>query len=395
MEEYKRFLGESDDELIYRIGKDHDRIGTWQQVADILNKLLGYDYGESTYRKKYTTFQRMFEANQRLFTNSDEQLRELEDQRRALEREKIKFRDERRAWQKQNYIDARAEDKLDKLEEALLSISPRNFPTFEPVQINSDNTILIMLQDLHIGATFSNYWGEYNSDIAEHRLALLLSEVLRIQKRHGTSDCVVVLGGDILSGNIHKSIQVTNRENVIDQIKIAIELISQFCYELSKNFNKVSMVSVSGNHSRIDKKDEAIHGERMDDIVAYGIGLALNHISNFEIMSDLNLDTSIAVVPIRGKNYITVHGDYDGFSKQGAQNLMSMVGMIPYAILYGHMHTSALDECNGVKMVRGGSLAGSGDDFTIERRLSGKPSQMVCVCTERGIEAYYPVCLED
>ena len=42
-------------------------------------------------------------------------------------------------------------------------------------------------------------------------------------------------------------------------------------------------------------------------------------------------------------------------------------------------------------MVRGGSLAGSGDAFTIEKRLSGKPSQMVCVCSSAGIEAYYPV----
>lgn len=395
MNEYKRFLGESDDEVIYRIAKDKEKIGTWEEVKNILNDLLGYDYGESTYRKKYNTFQRMFEANQKLFTNSEEQLKDLEEQRRALEREKIKFRDERRAWQKQNYVDARAEDKLDKLEEALLNISPKHFPVFESTQINSDNTILIMLQDLHIGATFNSYWGEYNTDIAEKRLALLLSEIFKIQERHNSSDCVVVLGGDLLSGNIHKSVQVTNRENVIDQIKIAIELISQFCYELSKRFSKVSMVSVSGNHTRIDKKEDAIHNERLDDIVSYGIGLALNHIQNFEVMDDLNLDTSIAIVPIRGKNYVAVHGDYDAFSKTGVQNLIGMVRMIPEAVLYGHLHTPAVDECQGVKMVRGGSLAGSGDDFTVERRLTGKPSQMVCICTNKGIETYYPVYLDD
>ena len=42
-------------------------------------------------------------------------------------------------------------------------------------------------------------------------------------------------------------------------------------------------------------------------------------------------------------------------------------------------------------MIRGGSLCGSGDAYTVEKRLSGKPSQMVCVCDEDGILAYYPI----
>ena len=45
-------------------------------------------------------------------------------------------------------------------------------------------------------------------------------------------------------------------------------------------------------------------------------------------------------------------------------------------------------------MIRGGSLAGSGDDYTIEKRLSGKPSQMVCVCNKRGVACYYPIELD-
>jgi hypothetical protein len=67
------------------------------------------------------------------------------------------------------------------------------------------------------------------------------------------------------------------------------------------------------------------------------------------------------------------------------------LGFIPYAITYGHLHTCAIDETNGVKMIRGGSLAGSGDDYTIEKRLSGKPSQMVCICNDKGVVCCYPV----
>ena len=92
---------------------------------------------------------------------------------------------------------------------------------------------------------------------------------------------------------------------------------------------------------------------------------------------------------IRGKQYISVHGDYDSYTRNGVSNLSMMLGFIPYAVTFGHMHTCAVDECNGVKMIRSGSLAGSGDSYTLEKRLSGKPSQMVCVCTDKGVETYY------
>ncbi len=42
-------------------------------------------------------------------------------------------------------------------------------------------------------------------------------------------------------------------------------------------------------------------------------------------------------------------------------------------------------------MIRGGSLAGCGDQHTVEKRLTGKPSQMVCICTDKGVQAFYPV----
>lgn len=390
---YKRFENETDEELIYRICNDKEQIGSWQDVADIINELTGNDYGESTYRKKYQAFQKMLEANHSKFIDSDTQIKEIEVQKRELERAKIKFRDERNAWQKQNYIDARVEQKLDLLEEELLSQGRVNFDIHDNVDITSDNDILVILSDFHIGQAFHSIWGEYNSDIAKKRLNQLLNEIIAIQKLHNSEKCYVSLQGDMLSGNIHKTIQVTNRENVIDQIKIASELISSFCYELTKHFSIVFMSSVSGNHSRMDRKEEALHDERLDDIITWGVELSLKHIENFHILNR-KLDNGIADMDIRGKTYIAVHGDFDGYNKTGVSNLCMHLGFIPYAITYGHLHTCAADETNGVKMIRSGSLAGSGDSYTIEKRLSGKPSQMVCVCNKKGIVCYYPVELD-
>ena len=390
---YKRYENETDEELIYRVCSDHALIGTWQQVADILNRLLDCDYGESTYRKKYAAFQKMFEANRSKLIDNAELLGDVKEEERRLERERIRYRDERHAWNKQNYIDARVTNKLDLLEDALKEIGRHEFPRSNDniVVFDANRAVVVMLSDLHIGATFDTYFGHYDVDVAEDRLQELFAEVVKIAKRHAANVCYVLMNGDDISGNIHRSIQVSNRENVIDQIKIATELVANFCYELSQEFNMVRLAGVSGNHSRIDRKEDALKDERLDRLIPWAVGLTLGDVPNFEVIDDANIDSTIAIVDICGKEYVLVHGDHDSFTKAGVQSLVTMIGSVPYAVLFGHLHTPAIDECNGIKMIRGGSLAGSGDDFTIQKRLGGDPSQMVFVADANGVEAYYPI----
>lgn len=390
MTKYKRFEGESDEELIYRVTGDKDKIGSWQGVADILNELLGTEYTESKFRKQRQAFDKMFNANQAKFSSDKAVLDDIMEQRRELERAKIQFRDERVAWQKQNYTTARVEQKLDYLENVLKEQGRVHFGVFDTKDVNSDNDMLVMLSDLHIGQCFSSQFGEYNSDIARERLKNYISEIVKIQKRHNSENCFVSIQGDLISGSIHKTIAVTNRENVIEQVKLASEMISSFCFELTKVFKHVYMQDCSGNHSRIDKKEESLHSERLDDLIAWNVEMILSHIQNFTVLKS-KLDIGIAKFNIRGKTYIATHGDYDNFSNQGVANLSFMIGFIPYAILCGHRHYSAISDFSGVKMIQCGSLAGSGDDYTIEKRLSGKPSQTVCVCNDKGIECIYPI----
>ncbi len=399
MSEFKKLESENFHQYIWRMDElvQSGKYKNWKEITPLVNReLFGEDESqfrdESAYRKAVKYARDFYEAG--VFgENEDEYYQKLQNEKRELERAKIKFRDERNAWNKQNYIDARVEEKLDILEKELLSQGKVNFDIHDNINITSDNDILIILSDFHIGQCFRSMWGEYNSDIARNRLNQLLNEVIAIQKIHNSENCYISLQGDMLSGNIHKTIQVTNRENVIEQIKMASELISSFCYEISKVFSQVFISSVVGNHSRMDRKDESLHDERLDDIITWGIELSLKHIENINVLKR-NFDSGIAEMNIRNKIYIAVHGDYDRYTNTGVSNLCMHLGFIPYAITYGHLHTCAVDEANGVKMIRGGSLAGSGDDYTIEKRLSGKPSQMVCVCNNKGVACYYPIELD-
>lgn len=128
----------------------------------------------------------MLNANRDKFVASDQQLQDIRFAQRELERLKIQFRDERNAWQKQNYIDARIEQKLDLLEKQLSDLGKVNFSKHNDVSISSDNDMLVILSDLHIGQTFHSFFGEYNTDIAKDRMQQLLDNIISIQKLHNS-----------------------------------------------------------------------------------------------------------------------------------------------------------------------------------------------------------------
>lgn len=390
--------GQSELSYLWSIGQAKDNgtyDGTWDDIAYLINFHYREDESEyrtsSAYRKPYEQAKKFYESGVFNKFSEDEYLKRLNASKREVEREKVKYRDERRAWSKQNYADARAEDMLDKLADSLVSIGKVEFPNHPVNGFTSDNDMVVLLSDLHIGATFNNRFGRFDTDIAKERMAELADNVIELQRLHNSENCYVLSLGDQISGLIHKSVQVTNRENVIDQVKIATELISNFCYKLSQHFNTVNFISVSGNHSRLTtNKDNAMHDDRLDDLISWAVGLSLYNVENFHVVEN-NIDTSIAMFNVRGKTYVATHGDYDGFNKADTHKLVSVIREFPEAWFTGHLHTIAVDEVNEIKMIRGGSLAGSGDDYTVEKRLTGKASQLVCIVDDNGLKAYYPI----
>ena len=388
---YKRFENESTDELIYRICQDKDKIGTWQDVANIINELTGDDFGESTYRKKYQSFQKMLSANQSKFADSESQLREIEDQIRELERMKIQFRDERRSWNKQNYENSRFDEVMNILVERMDNFAKTDFTPHTSPTIDGDKNMIICLSDLHIGQCFSSYFGEFNSDIAKERLQKYMNEILNIARDNHVKKAYVFMLGDNISNSLHKTIEVSNKENVIDQLKLSIEYISSFCYELTKYFEHVYLASASGNHSRLQAKDLAQHSERLDAFIAWDVCRTLQYVSNFHSLLHRSIDDGIADVNIDGKTYLLIHGDYDTPTKTGYLNLSNIVGFFPDYICCGHKHFCFYSQES--KFIQSGSLAGSGDDYCIEKRLTGQASQMVCIVDKTGVKSVHPIML--
>lgn len=317
------------------------------------------------------------------------------DQKRELERLKIKYRDERNAWQKQNYNNARFEETMELLEKAFKDTADRIYLNIEEKdkgESDQDETMVVCLSDLHLGETFYTWMRQYDVDIAHERMEKYLERVIEIGHKNNVSRVIVCSLGDQISGNIHKTIAISNKENVIDQVKYAVDLISAFCYELCKEFDNVELYTVAGNHSRLDKKEDAVHDERLDDLIGWMVCRLLQNVSNFEGFK--GLDIGVNVFTVATKVYALVHGDYDLMDKKGLFSLSSCLGFTPYAVISGHQHTSAYNNVGKVKIIQSGSLVGSGNDYTIEKRLAGVPSQTVLICGDKGVDCIYDVQFE-
>ncbi len=309
-----------------------------------------------------------------------------------LRKEQQKFYDQRAAYNKLLRERARQEELNEIIGRCLASGELPELRADEMPEVRRfrDNTLLISLNDLHYGANFRNAWCTYNSDLCAEMMRNYLSRILEIADSHLSEDCVVWAAGDSISGNIHRSIQVSNKENVIEQIMGVSELIAQFLAELSRHFRTVRFVSVAGNHSRIEpNKDNAITAERLDDLVEWYLAARLQNIDNVVIDSGCRLDSTMSLFYVRGKNYLMVHGDFDG-SAGKIQSLQSMVRVPLYAVLSGHLHHNQTNVVQGIRTVMAGSFQGM-DSFCVEKRIVGEPEQMVCVCDDGGIVCHYDI----
>lgn len=376
--------------LIY--GKLVDGTLADADYSELAPYVYGREYSTDVARRMMygskRTLEIMSDGVERSITSEDV-LSELDEKKIALQKEKQKFFDQRSALSKLIRERARQEE----LNELLVgAVANGNLPRLDYTPsgaVTSDNDILVSLNDIHYGANVDNYWNKYNSDICRNMMRRYLDRIIKIGELHSSENCIVWENGDAISGNIHQSITVTNKENVIEQVVGVSELISEFLAELSKHFTTVQFVSVSGNHSRLDVKDRALKDERLDDLVEWYLAARLQNFENVIIGAGEKVDSTMYLIDVRGKTYCGIHGDYDG-SATKVQTLQTMARRPLYAVLSGHLHHCRMDEVQGIKTVMAGSFLGM-DDFCVSKRIYGRPEQMICICDDSGIRCSYNI----
>lgn len=370
---------------------------TWEEIAKRIDNTLRPDMppvDESVYRKEYKTVLRWYEN---VFKNSSPESGELSDLLNSIKKERVKLRDERTEANKLIRERARFEQQLEFLSDKIEERGKELYKPYEGIRIDSKDgpDMLLLLSDWHIGQTFAGAFGNYNTDIARDRLGLFISEAIWRGQQSHVKHVYVALLGDLINGanGLAPTVRLENRENMVEQTVIAADLLSEALSALANAFEKVEVVNVAGNHSRMGKKDEVLRDERLDDLVFFIAKKSVAHLPqiSFPLM---NPDPTIAALKIRSQHVLLLHGDYDYDTPQGVSELSVWLGKTPDLVCLGHLHVPAYKEIGATTIVRNGALVGSGSDYAIKNRLVGSASQTILMLSENGVDAFMPIHLE-
>lgn len=353
------------------------------------SNLINKEYSSDNFRKAfYVIYELLKNIDEEVEINftEDDLIKEIEQKKIEFQKEKIKFQDQRTAFNKLIRERARQEE----LNEIIVqTINSGNLPQlnytykeFKP----TDNDILASLNDLHFGYETDTYWNKYNSDICRDMLEEYIDKILQVKKIHNSQNCYITSNGDLISGNIHKSITLENKENVIQQIMGVAELVSNFLVELSYHFDNVTFASTVGNHGRLDKKNDALKDENLELLIDWYIKARLQNFKNIKVIED-KIDITMYVLNIRGLNFLNVHGNEDN-SNYKIQSAIQMAGVPIVAFCSAHLHHNKTDYVQGVKTLMGGSMIGM-DSLCIKSRIIGFAQQLITIVNDDGVLCHY------
>lgn len=357
---YRRFENETDDQLIYRITSDKDKIGTWQNVCDILNELLGTDYNESAFRKKKQSFDKMLAANREKFMDSNKQLKEINEKIRELEKERVKLRTEKLEYNKWLREEARDEMIKDEIISSISNLKPLNIPGYIKPEMNK-KAYLLAISDCHYGIEFEikdlfgNIINEYSPEIFEVRMWHLLNQVLDFINKEKVDTLYLWDLGDGIESILRLNSQLMKlRYGIIDASIRYANFLAEWINVLSKYVRVKFQMVMSSNHCELricNAPKGAFPEENMSKVMITLIKERLKDNPNVNIVEN---PTGMNYSQLTVWNCVGLHNESKNL-EQVVNDISKFYGTpIDYAIS-GHFHSYSGKEagiCSEVLNVR-------------------------------------------
>lgn len=336
---YKRFENESDDELIYRITGEKDKIGSWVKVAEILNDLLGKNYTESKYRKQRQSFDKMLSTYQSKVFTSNNAIKDLEIKKEELRKERIKLQTLNIEKNRIEKNEARKELYYEYIGSMVNTLPLPNFKSINSYHKNKCN-YLLAISDIHYGAKFKSVNNEYSPDIAKERLELLLSNTICFVKNKKINRLSVVCLGDCIQGILRINDLKINDSSIVKATVDISRIIAMFINELS-SYCYIDYYHVpSANHTQtrnLGTKASELADEDLEYIISnYIYDLTKN---NSRIKVHLNDENSQYInINISNCNILCGHGHTVKNINTALRDLSILhMNQIDYLLL-GHFH---------------------------------------------------------
>lgn len=389
----KRKDGETDYEYCFRLSweKSKNQLDIdWQEIVD----LCGLDWSADHCRKTMIGAIRHQEyintkTREQL---TDEQYTKLLEKELELKKEKVKLTDLKTQVNKQIRELARKESLNELLEDKLkqLDMQPKMINDSYKQRVTSNRDMVCLISDIHYGIKTTNAISPYDSDVCKQKMDYLINKTIAFSLENDVDKLYLMILGDEISGLIHNTTRLEQREDVVSQVIEVSELLYESIVKLAKNLPFVVVGLAQGNHSRVmaDKKD-SLEQENFTRLIKEFLKLRLANISNVLLLEN-KFDESIIELNIRGYNVIGLHGQNDSLGK--VSRLTEMFDKKIDYVCFGHWHNSKEFENNKTEVIVNGCF--SGDDYSKRLRLYNKPIQKLLLFDNTGKIATYNINLD-
>ena len=391
----KKFNDENDEQFIWRIcnAKDSGLLDMdWNEVADLLNRELKSDdteyMNESAYRKPFQQAKRFYDANVFKDLTSDKYAEVIKEETRQLIKERQKLRDEKLEYNKWLRESARDELICEKIRDEIKSLEPLNFPKDRIKNSKSNKEAILCFADTHYGCEFSlkGLYGEiineYNPEIFEKRMNLLLNKTLEvIEEKHLTNLRVFSLGDEI-DGILRVSQLQKLKYGLIESTIKYSEYICNWLNELSK-YVHIDFYAVQGNHTelrRISQPKGTFINENMSLVINEFIKERLKDNNNFDFHVN---ESGLIFDNICGYNILGIHGEVKNM-ETAIQQFTNTYNTIIDILVAGHKHHfSAVSVGNNRDVINVPSVIGT-DDYALSLGKSSNAGATLFILEENS-----------
>lgn len=333
--QWKKLCDESYEDFLLRICENKEFIGTWSDVAGILNSGLESNYTESKYRKDY------YRLKNKDFRNleTDEiniKIRELEKQRIKLKTEKIEYN----KWLKE---EARDEMIKDEIVSAINNLKPLKVPDYIKPEFNN-KSYLLAFGDCHYGIEFElkDLFGstinKYSPDIFKERMWDLLNQLIYLIEKENIKTLEVWEMGDSLQGILRINSQLMKlRYGIIESSILYADFLSEWLNKLSEYvYIRFQMVEDS-NHNQLrilNTPKNSFPEENMSKVILTFIKERLKDNPNIKIIEN---PTGMNYTMVGCYNILGIHGEVKDLDKAIDEFSRTYQCHINY-ICAGHLH---------------------------------------------------------
>jgi hypothetical protein len=297
----------------------------------------------------------------------------------------------------------------------LRQIAPKRIEWALPDASSRGKSVVgLLLSDVHMGEVIAleetSGINAFDEVICRKRLRRFFTAACHVGARLASdTECkgaLLALGGDMISGDIHEELRITNALTSQEQIAAAIEEIAAGIRVLVEAFGKVHVVSVPGNHSRTTHKPTAKLYSRASYDTLIAAMLAERFKDSPQITFQFGPDKD-QVFNTFGFETLLTHGDKIGTRGgmgfagpmlpilRGAKKIeaqQASIGRKPDYIWHGHYHTSG----NASNILSNGSVPGYSEFGSDIRAMVEPPQQwLVLMHSKWGMRERVPIQLEE